>query len=154
MPTPLDNRIPPPIVTSLIALGMGGAAWLIPQTPMPSLLRYGASAAVFLFAGLIGFSAIRAFSRARTTINPVNLEAASSLVTSGPFRVSRNPMYVAMAALLIALALILSNAWLLFGPALFVAWISLFQIAPEERVMQAKFGETYLQYRARVRAWL
>ena len=154
MSTPMDNRIPPPFVFLVIALAMGAASRLAPDAPIPAVVRYGLSGALFIVSGVIGFTAVRAFRRARTTINPVNLEAASSLVITGPFRMSRNPMYVSMAALLLALALILSRPWLLLGPCFFVLWTSLFQIAPEERVMQAKFGDAYAVYKARVRAWL
>ena len=61
---------------------------------------------------------------------------------------------VLLPILSLILALLLSNAWLLLGPLLFVLYITRFQIIPEERVMQAKFGSAYDAYRTRVRRWL
>ena len=154
MTSPLDNRIPPPIVTLATGLVMGAASAFVPATTMPPLIRFGALGLVMLVGGIFGARAFAAFAKAKTTINPVDIEAASSLVTTGIYAVSRNPMYVGLASLLVALALALSNAWLLLGPAFFVAFTTRFQILPEERVMQAKFGDAYAAYRARVRRWL
>ena len=154
MPTPLDNRIPPPVVTLLTGAAMGAASFIVPATTMPAILRFGALGVVMLVGGIFGTRAFSAFAKAKTTINPVNIDAASSLVTTGIYAVSRNPMYVGLTALLVALALALSNAWLLLGPLFFIAFITHFQIVPEERVMLAKFGADYSAYRSRVRRWI
>lgn len=153
VPTPLDNRIPPPIVTVVIGLVMAAASLVAPATNLPGIVRYGALGAVMLVGGVFGTRAFAAFAKAKTTINPVDINAASTLVTTGIYGISRNPMYVGLAALLVALALALSNLWLLFGPLLFVAFVTRFQILPEERVMQSKFAD-YAAYRRRVRRWL
>ena len=94
----LEHRIPPPFVVVII----GGAMWLIARVTPPVILPGGLR--LGLVAGLVGFglgmggAGFRAFARARTTIDPVNLESASALVTTGVFRLSRNPMYVGFAA--------------------------------------------------------
>lgn len=150
----LDNRIPPPVVTALIAVGMVAASTVTPAVDIPPVVRFSAMGVVLLVGGVYGARAFAAFARAKTTVNPVNIAAASSLVVSGVYSASRNPMYVGLAALLVALALALSNAWLLLGPAFFVIFTTRFQIIPEERVMLAKFGEPYAAYRRRVRRWL
>ncbi|MDP9086302.1 MAG: isoprenylcysteine carboxylmethyltransferase family protein, partial [Pseudomonadota bacterium] len=98
--------------------------------------------------------AFAAFAKAKTTINPVAIDTASSLVSTGIYGVSRNPMYVGLAALLVALALAEGNLWLLLGPLFFVVFTTRFQIVPEERAMLAKFGDDYAAYRRRVRRWL
>lgn len=154
MSHPLENRIPPPVVTVAIAIVMAVVSRLAPGAPIPGALRYGLAAGLFLAAGALGATAIGAFARAKTTIDPVHIENASSLVISGAFRVTRNPMYLAMALLLTALALGLSNLWLLFGPVAFVLFTTRFQILPEERAMRARFGEAYDDYRRKVRRWL
>jgi protein-S-isoprenylcysteine O-methyltransferase Ste14 len=154
MSSPLDNRIPPPLVTLATGLIMGGAAAFLPATAMPAIVRFGVLGGVLLVGGIFGARAFAAFGRARTTINPVNIEAASTLVTTGIYSVSRNPMYVGLTALLVALALALSNAWLLLGPLFFVVFTTRFQIIPEERAMLAKFGTDFVAYRQRVRRWL
>ena len=153
-PTPLDNRIPPPVVTVFTGVAMAAAALIAPATPLPALVRYGALGALMLVGGVFGGRAIAAFAKAKTTINPVAIDTASSLVSTGIYGVSRNPMYVALAALLVAVALAEGNLWLLFGPLFFVAFITRFQIVPEERAMLAKFGADYAAYRRRVRRWL
>jgi protein-S-isoprenylcysteine O-methyltransferase Ste14 len=101
-----------------------------------------------------GAPAFRAFGRARTTINPVDIDAASTLVTDGIYRYTRNPMYLGLLALLAAWAVYLGVGWALLGPMIFVAFITRFQIMPEERVLQGKFGAAYADYRARVRRWV
>ena len=96
----------------------------------------------------------REFKRARTTINPFRPENSTVLVTSGIFRITRNPMYVGLTLVLLGWAAFLSSGWGLLGPVVFALYINCFQIAPEERVLSAKFGEAYTRYTARVRRWL
>lgn len=149
-----DNRFPPPIVMLVTSGAMMGASYLLPVQPLPFGVRAISTAAALLLAGSFGAPAFSAFARAGTTINPVRIDAASSLVTGGIYRLSRNPMYVGLTALLAALAFWLGNAWLFVGPLAFAAFITRFQIIPEERVMQAKFGDAFTAYRRRVRRWL
>ena len=154
MTHPLEHKIPPPLVALLVC----GAMWLGARfTPALHLLpawRFALVAACALFA--LGFTApaMRAFRRAHTTINPVDLGAASALVTSGVYRWSRNPMYVGLTSLLLAWAVWLSAPAVLLGPIVFVLFITRFQIIPEERMMSAKFGNAYTEYQKSVRRWL
>jgi protein-S-isoprenylcysteine O-methyltransferase Ste14 len=150
----LENRIPPPLITTLIGLLMGASALFAPPFPSPTLPRLAAAAGLFLFGVLIAGGALAGFRRARTTINPVDIDQASALVTSGSYRLTRNPMYLGMAILLATLAIVLSSPWLLLGPLVFVLFITRFQIIPEERAMHARFGDDYAAYRARVRRWI
>jgi protein-S-isoprenylcysteine O-methyltransferase Ste14 len=99
-------------------------------------------------------SGLIAFHRAKTTVNPMKPGAASSLVDSGVYRMTRNPMYVGLVFLLLGWAAYLGSPWTLAGPFVFAAYINRFQIAPEEQALAALFGEAYLAYRARVRRWL
>lgn len=152
--SPLDNRVPPPILTALTGLVMAGASIALPPAPLPPTLRMALGGAAFILAGAFGRPAINAFIAAKTTINPVKIDQASTLVTTGIYARSRNPMYVALTALLGSLAFALGNGWLLLGPLLFAAFIARYQIAPEERAMAARFGAEYAAYVARVRRWL
>jgi protein-S-isoprenylcysteine O-methyltransferase Ste14 len=72
----------------------------------------------------------------------------------GVYRWTRNPMYLGMAVLLLAWGLWLANGAALAVISLFVAYLNRFQIAPEERALQARFGDEFTAYRARVRRWL
>lgn len=150
----LENRLPPPVLVLVLGLAMGAVHLAGPETGVPPGWRWGLGLAAFGLAGVFGAPAFRAFARARTTINPVRIEAASALVTGGIYRVTRNPMYVALTLLLLGWAAVLGGVWLLAGPLVFVLWIDRLQIAPEERVLRAKFGAAYAAYAARVRRWL
>lgn len=150
----LENRIPPPLVGLIIALFMALAARWLPATPLPPAVRYGAGAILLLAGVCFSLPAVRAFRHARTTVNPVRIEQASELVTGGIYGVSRNPMYVGVTLVLCACAFFFGCLWTLAGPLVFVAYITRFQIMPEERVLGAKFGDAYRAYRRRVRRWL
>jgi protein-S-isoprenylcysteine O-methyltransferase Ste14 len=149
----LENKLPPPLVFFVIAAAMWFGSAYGPSLTLPSPFQWGGIAALLL-VGLVGPMAILQFVRAKTTIDPIKIENAKNLVTSGAFSVTRNPMYLSMAALLSAWALYLGALWVWAGPAVFVAFITLFQILPEERVMAQKFGAQFDAYRARVRRWI
>jgi len=87
-------------------------------------------------------------------MNPIKPDAASSLVTGGVFRVTRNPMYLSLLLYLLAWAAYLSNVLPLLFLPVFVLYIHQFQIKPEERVLSALFGPEYAAYKGRVRRWL
>ena len=149
-----EPRIPPPLLMILTAAVMWAVSRWRPGPALPPAWHYLGSAVFGVLALTMSLSGFRAFWRARTTINPVRIEEASSLVTTGIYRVSRNPMYVALTALLTGWAFWLSAPWALAGPLVFALFIHRFQILPEERVLQAKFGRAYQDYRQRVRRWL
>ena len=149
----LELRIPPPAVGLLIAIAMWWAAARLPALVLLASVRVGVAvplAAVGLAFDLLG---LMAFRRSRTTVNPLAPHKTSTLVTGGVYRVTRNPMYVGMVFLLAAWAVCLASPWTLLGPALFIAYITRFQIAPEERVLRERFPE-FAAYAARVRRWL
>jgi protein-S-isoprenylcysteine O-methyltransferase Ste14 len=149
----LELKLPPPVVALLVAVAMWVVAFLIPSSSAPSFrvtIALGAAAVAVAFS----VSGVLAFRKAKTTKNPMKPEAASSLVVTGIYKVTRNPMYVGLSILLLAWAVFLWSAWVLVGPLVFVAYISRFQIAPEERVLAQLFGAEYAAYKARVRRWL
>ena len=152
--TALELKIPPPVV----AIVVGAAMWLAspygPSAAPPLPLRIFAFAAIAIAGGATALAGDLAFRRARTTINPFRPQNTSALVTSGVYRFTRNPMYLGLAMALLGWAAFLCSAFALLGPFAFVAYITRFQIVPEERVLSAKFGEAYAAYRARVRRWL
>jgi protein-S-isoprenylcysteine O-methyltransferase Ste14 len=150
----LEHRIPPPLLTILTAAAMWLMARWLPGPTLPRAWRYAGAAVFGLMALIMALAGFRAFWRARTTINPVQIDEASRLVTTGIYGVSRNPMYVALTALLAGLACWLPGGWTFVGPVAFALFIQRVQILPEERVLQAKFGREYQDYRRRVRRWL
>jgi protein-S-isoprenylcysteine O-methyltransferase Ste14 len=150
----LDNRVPPPLVALAIACLMWLAAQWLPATSLPRGVTYAAAAVFFVTGLFFSIRGVRAFRRAGTTVNPVRIETASSLVMDGIYRITRNPMYVGVTLVLCACAFFLDSAWTLIGPATFVVYVTRFQIMPEERILAAKFGDSYRDYCRRVRRWL
>ncbi len=150
----LEHKVPPPVLFLTAAALMwltarqSMAIDLAPAWRIAGVLGLGMLAAAFAAPAILGFR------RARTTINPVDIEAASSLVTSGAYRYSRNPMYVGLTALLLGWAVWLAAPLALVWILAFVAFITRFQIIPEERVMATKFGAAYSAYRSAVRRWI
>jgi len=104
-------------------------------------------------AMIITISALSQFRRARTTVDPSDPSKSSTLVVTGLYKYSRNPMYLAMLLLLLALGLLLGNAFNILVAAGFVAYMNRFQIAPEEEALLQIFGKEYSQYCTQVRRW-
>jgi protein-S-isoprenylcysteine O-methyltransferase Ste14 len=150
----IDHKIPPPLVMIVVAGGMLGVSPFLGASPIPASVRWSGALLLFGLAAVMGAPAVRSFRRAQTTINTVAIERASTLVTNGVYGISRNPMYVSLTLLLLALAAGLGQPILLVGPLLFVLFIDRFQILPEEQAMDRLFGAEYRSYKARVRRWL
>lgn len=148
----LNTKIPPPLVMLTFAILIYYSKELMPSV---SFKFQSLVAVIFLTAGLaIMMAAIFAFRRLQTTINPLKPNAATSLVTGGVFRLSRNPMYLAMLMILIAISLgsgALASIFLLPG---FIAYITVFQIHPEEKAMRELFHDDYAFYCQQVRRWI
>jgi len=148
----LELKVPPPIVALLVGLAM----WLSSR-PLPSDTAPWRLAVAVLCAGfgvVVCILGVWAFRQAKTTVNPVNPEKASSVVSTGIYNYTRNPMYVGLTTLLVGWSIWLATPWALLGPVAFMLYMTRFQIIPEERVMSSKFGRAYDGYRQRVRRWL
>ena len=150
----LETRLPPPLVALLVALAMAATRLLPGRLPLDSSWRFGLAGLLVVVGLAFAVPAVLAFRRARTTIDPVHIEAASTLVTGGVFALSRNPMYVGSAIVLCAFVLLAGTPWAALGPPLFVAYVTRFQILPEERLLAARFGAPYDAWCRRVRRWL
>jgi protein-S-isoprenylcysteine O-methyltransferase Ste14 len=150
----LECKIPPPVVTAVVAGGMWGFAQVTPSLEAGGGGIKILAIALMLAGCLISIAGVVVFRRAHTTVHPMHPEKASALVTSGVYRLSRNPMYLGIVLALIGWCVYLANVWTLIGPLVFVVYISKFQIEPEERALSALFGLTYARYRAAVRRWL
>jgi protein-S-isoprenylcysteine O-methyltransferase Ste14 len=119
-----------------------------------SLVRTVIALATFGLAVGILVTAVVGFRKAKTTVDPMHPEAASTIVTSGIYRFTRNPMYLGFLLALIAWAVFLGNFVAALMPLLFVAYMNRFQISPEERTLLARFGAPYESYLRSVRRWL
>lgn len=145
-------RAPPPVIyLSFIVLGIGlQFRWPLNFLPIETRLPLGF---VLVVLSLVLFAwAVRTFLAAKTSFD--HRKPTTSLISSGPFRFSRNPIYVGMTLFGLGVGVLLDNLWivLLMLPAAFV--IRFFVIAREEDFMQNKFGEDYLRYKSSVRRWI
>lgn len=150
----LELRVPPPLVAALLAASM----WFLPLYPqtqwLSGSLRIFLAVIVVLVGQSIALAGVIAFRRARTTINPVRASEASSLVNSGIYGLTRNPMYLGWALTLLALALYLGNLLAFVLVPVFVWYITRFQIKPEERILTQLFGKQFMHYSSKVRRWI
>jgi protein-S-isoprenylcysteine O-methyltransferase Ste14 len=150
----LELKIPPVLITSLFALVMWLVSRLTPAIPISPALKI-----IFLlvFASLgayVGLAAVAAFRKANTTVNPLTPESISSLVVSGIFRRTRNPMYLALLLALTGWGLYLANLLSLLLTIGFIFYMNRFQIQPEERALEEIFGSEFNDYKKQVRRWI
>ena len=149
----LEHKVPPPLIGALCALLMWLICGMPPLTGKPPLLLVPALALVVLGL-MVEAAGVLSFRRARTTVNPFAPERTVNIVSSGIYRLSRNPMYLGMVCILTGWAVWLWQVQAVLGVVLFVAWITRFQIIPEERILTQKFGTEYRHYRQQVRRWV
>ena len=92
------------------------------------------------------------FVKSKTTVSPHG--SPTSLVTSGPLRMSRNPMYLGMAAMLAGIAIVLGTLVTFVFPAIFISIVEVRLIPDEEKKLERVFGEQYRDYKGKVRQWI
>jgi protein-S-isoprenylcysteine O-methyltransferase Ste14 len=142
----------PPLLY-LAGLGIGLALELaFPIDGPPTAVRIAVALAGVAASALLDVGAMRRFERAGTEVIP--FKPTSALVTDGPYRITRNPMYVGMACLYVAIAVGFSLIWALFLLPLVLIAVDRLVIAKEEPYLERLFGEPYLDYKRRVRRWL
>lgn len=150
----LELKVPPPAVALLTAALMWLCAWAIPAFGFlfPARDLYAVGLAV---AGAVtDVLGIVSFARARTTVNPMKPASSSSLVVSGLYTLTRNPMYLGLVLILLGWAMHLSNVLAFLLLPAFILYMNRFQIRPEERALAALFGQAFAAYKSRVRRWL
>ncbi|HEY9880694.1 MAG TPA: isoprenylcysteine carboxylmethyltransferase family protein [Leptolyngbyaceae cyanobacterium] len=150
----LELKVPPLIIVTLTAVAMWLVSLITPSIEVQALIRVVTAVGISLVGGGFVLAGIISFRRARTTVNPMSPETASSLVDWGIYRITRNPMYVGFLLWLVAWAVFWASLWALCGPLFFTLYMTRFQIIPEERALAAMFGENYVVYKLRVPRWL
>jgi len=129
-----------------------GWNWLILPADVWAAPRAALSSALILFGvGLNVYCAWR-FKKAQTRIEP--WRATSSIITDGPYRYSRNPIYLGFAFTAVGIALAFNTYWILLSALAFVLIANKFVIEKEEKYLERKFGESYVNYRQETRRWL
>ena len=150
----LELKIPPVVVWLALALLMKLAAGLTSRFSFPALRQPLLTIGLVVVGVLIALLGVVAFRRARTTVDPRYPEKMSALVTSGIYRVTRNPMYLGMLVVLAGWALWLGQLLPFLFLPLFVAILNRWQIMPEERALDRMFGASFATYRTSVRRWI
>ncbi len=152
--TALELKIPPVMVAAITAVLMWVTYILTPETPIPAIFRKITMYSFTAAGAVIGFAGVVSFRKAETTVNPLKPDECTSLVSSGIYRFTRNPMYLALLLALLGWGLILSDLYSLAWSAVFVLYINRFQIQPEERALEKRFGAEFTRYQSRVRRWI
>lgn len=151
----LETRLPP---VSVLLIGIL-LVWLL-SPGVSELIRADSPFRLALAAGLfvggivLAITSVLSFRKLQTSVDPLNPEKANSMVTTGVYAFSRNPMYLAMLLILAAFVIF---AWQASGILIllgFIAYLTRFQIIPEERVLARKFGDDFQRYCERVRRWI
>jgi protein-S-isoprenylcysteine O-methyltransferase Ste14 len=150
----LELKVPPVLLFLLAIVAMVvlnrtmevTVSWL----PVPWLV----CAVCFAAAGYFGLRGIYEFKKAKTTVHPVDVHKTTTVVVSGVYKLSRNPMYFGLLLLLFALAYWQQDLLSALVCPLFVLYMNRFQIEPEERHLEQRFGEPYVAYKHKVRRWI
>ena len=148
----MNNKIPPPIVTLTFGLFIYFSRPFFPEFNN-ELLSIVSGLSLLIGIGVL-VSAVASFRKQKTTVNPLDIEKASSLVISGVFKYSRNPMYLGMVFILLSIALKFNLIGGIILTLLFAIFITRFQIIPEEAVMEKLFKEEFDSYKKETRRWL
>ena len=150
----MNPLVPPPLVVATV----GALMWAVERKLEFGKFEFALQAAVagvLLILGLLlMFVAVASFVAVKTTINPLRPARASSLVTTGIFGLSRNPIYLGDLLVLAAFGVWLGNITNVALLGAFVGYMNRFQVIPEERALTQVFGERYIAYCSRVRRWL
>lgn len=150
----MENKIPPLILVATFGLIMWGISRISPAIAINDSVHWVTVILCALTGLFFCVAGTLSFKRAKTTVTPLHPEKATSLVSSGVYRISRNPIYVGLSLLLFAWAMYLASHWSLIGGMLFIIYIDRFQIVPEERILLELFGDNYKRYQSNVRRWL
>ncbi len=142
----------PPLIYLAFLLMWLAMDYFRPVTVLPASVQYISGFAIIALSGVIVVSAVLQFRRASTSFS--DFAPATQLVTTGPYRLSRNPSYVALSLLYVGIGVAADNLWIVAGlvPILIVMHYGV--IVREEQYLERAFGEEYLQYKASVRRWV
>ena len=149
----LELRFIPPLVTVVAGAAMALLSSCADEQ-WPSFLRLILMVVFTLLGISLALAAIVPYFRAGTTWHPTEPEQASTLITAGIYRFSRNPMYLALLIMLVGWGCWLGSLLSFLVLPFFLLYMTRFQIIPEERALEQKFGESYLLYKRAVRRWL
>ncbi|HSG45037.1 MAG TPA: isoprenylcysteine carboxylmethyltransferase family protein [Anaerolineales bacterium] len=145
-------KIHPPVLLLTHFIFVFALNWLLPLShTFPSIVEWIGYGLVVAGLGL-AFPAINQFRKVHTTLDPHG--SVSAIVINGPYRISRNPIYLGLLCSLIGIPLVLGNYWGAIVSPIFVLTMNQFVIKHEEAYLEEKFKDVYTSYKSRVRRWL
>jgi protein-S-isoprenylcysteine O-methyltransferase Ste14 len=146
---------PPGVPLIVVLLGMVlQRFWpVLPGLSLPPAVRYGLGGLIVLGSILgLGLRAVRTMRRTGQDENP--WKPSPSLIEAGPYRFTRNPMYLQIVIVCVGFSLLLANPWILILTPAGALVLQELAIRPEEEYLERKFGEAYVAYKRRVRRWI
>ena len=148
----IKTKFPPPLVALAFGFLINYTKNIFPKFEIKNEIIFGS---LMIISGLIIIlSAIILFKKYQTTITPLNPSNATKLITDGIYKFSRNPMYLGLLLVLFGISIILNPIGGLFLIPLFILYLNLFQIIPEENAMVDLFKDEFLEYKKNVRRWI
>jgi protein-S-isoprenylcysteine O-methyltransferase Ste14 len=150
----LELKVPPLVVLVFVAAIMWFGSQAAPAAGFQVPARHAIALGLAMVGAGTAVAGVVSFRIAKTTVNPLNPEAASALVTSGVYQLTRNPMYLGALILLIGWAAFLANALGFILVPSFVLYMNRFQIGPEEKALTSLFTSEFTAYCVKVRRWL
>lgn len=147
-----DVPVPAPIIMGLCLLVAVLLEWMLPVFDDSPLYALILGWSLQVLGALILLWCFLIFIRKRTTIMPAN--PVNYLVDSGPYKYSRNPMYLSLLLIHLGISVSTSNLWGLFMTVVFLVLIRIYVINPEEKYLTKHFGESYRDYSQRVSRWI
>ena len=148
----IKTKFPPPLVALAFGFLINYTKNIFPKIEIKNEIIFGS---FMIISGLIIIlSAIILFKKYQTTITPLNPSKATKLITDGIYKFSRNPMYLGLLLVLLGISIILNLTGGFFLIPLFILYLNLFQIIPEENAMVDLFKDEFLEYKKKVRRWI
>ena len=148
----MKTKIPPPIIALICIVINYLSTYLINPIKFPNIEIIGGL--ILLLGVATAMLATLLFKKDKTTVNPMNPEETTTLVTTGIFSITRNPMYLGLF-FVISSTILFFGSWFGIIILMFFVWyINKFQIIPEEEAMEKLFGNKYNEYRQNVRRWI
>ena len=145
-------KIPPPILVIILTSLVYFSSTKLELIHLP--YRQSVSVIILIIGLIVIISPVIDFIKSKTTVNPVKFKNVNTLVTTGIYRYSRNPMYLGMILIIISTTVYYLNFLSVFSPLIFYIWINKFQINREEIFLEDKFGSEYLKYKSKTRRWI
>ena len=149
----MNLKVPPMVFLLLVGILMKVVANLLPFQNFSLMMSSMIGTILAFFGIVISLLGVYEFRKAKTTVDPRNPHKSEFLVRAGIYKFSRNPMYLGFLIILFGWWVILENYLAFYFIPLFVLYMNLFQIKPEEMCLSQKFGEAYTEYCNEVRRW-